>query len=156
MIELLVFLALLALGLGVGRTVERSHYRSIREREARSMGTPAVSFRTLPDDRPVRDAVLVQGGVVISVDYFKRFLAGIRSIFGGEVRAYSSLIDRARREAVLRMRESAPHADLFLNCRIETASIARASGKRTVAGVEVFAYATAIYFEHAVRAETAG
>ena len=41
---------------------------------------------------------------MVSVDYFKRFLAGLRMIFGGRVSSYESLLDRARREALLRMR----------------------------------------------------
>ncbi len=86
------------------------------------------------------------GSVVVSVDHYKRFLAGFRMIFGGEMHSYCSLIDRGRREALLRMRESFREADLFLNCRLETASISKGQGKAT-GTVEVVAYATGIKFQ---------
>ncbi|MCI5128213.1 MAG: hypothetical protein D3907_06860, partial [Candidatus Electrothrix sp. AUS3] len=33
--------------------------------------------------------------------YFKRIVAGLRNIFGGNVQSYETLVDRARREAVI-------------------------------------------------------
>ena len=56
-----------------------------------------------------------------------------------------TLIDRARREAVLRMKESCPEADLVINLRLETSSITKGRGKQ-IGSVEVLAYGTAIYF----------
>ena len=44
--------------------------------------------------------VLVAGSVVISEDYFKRIVSSLQSLFGGRLRSYESLVDRARREAV--------------------------------------------------------
>ena len=85
------------------------------------------------------------GVVVVSIDYYKRFLMGFRKIFGGELRSYSPLIDRGRRESLLRMKESCPDADLFLNCRLETSTISSGKGK-AVGCVEVVAYSTAIKF----------
>ena len=55
----------------------------------------------------VRTSFLVNGSTVVSNDYFKRLLAILRNIFGGRVKAYESLLDRARREAVLRMKDEA-------------------------------------------------
>ena len=89
---------------------------------------------------------LVSGSVVISVDYFKRILAGLRNIFGGNVQSYETLVDRARREAVLRMKESCPDADYVLNLRLETSSIFKGKRKQ-VGSVEVLAYGTAVYFQ---------
>ena len=83
--------------------------------------------------------------MVISVDYFKRFLMNFRRIFGGEIKSYSPLLDRGRREALLRMKESHPHADLYLNCRLETSAISNGKGK-TTGCVEILAYCTAIKF----------
>ena len=68
------------------------------------------------------------------IDYFKRFLAGLRNIFGGTVRSYESLIDRARREAVLRMKEMAGDASVIVNVRIETSNIGMKSGKKVLIG----------------------
>ena len=62
------------------------------------------------------------------------------------MQSYASVIERGRREALLRMQESAPGADLFINCRIETSTISNGEGK-AVGCAEVVAYATAIRFE---------
>ena len=67
----------------------------------------------------IENAELVTGSVVISVDYFKRFVSFLRDIFGGRVGAYESLIDRARREAILRMKENAKGADIILNLKLK-------------------------------------
>jgi uncharacterized protein YbjQ (UPF0145 family) len=95
----------------------------------------------------VASADLVQGSIVISVDYFKRFLAGLRAIFGGRIRSYEPLLDRARREALLRMTEDAVSRgfDAVVNVRLETARLAssRGNGKGT-AGVEMLAFGTAL------------
>ena len=143
---LLLAVFLLALGFFAGKLAEWRHYRSIREREGATLKVPVVSFKTLDAPRPVRDVRLAVGSVVVSADYFKRFLMTFRKIFGGEVHSYSSVIDRGRREAVLRKKESCPDADLFLNCRLATASISNSRG-RDIGCVEVIAYATAIHYE---------
>ena len=143
--EIGVLTVLLALGFVAGKLAESRHYRNIREREQKLLGVPAVSWKTLSDPRPVSEVALTTGSVVVSVDYYKRFLMIFRRIFGGEIRSYASLIDRGRREAVLRMKESYPSADLFLNCRIQTATISNGQGKAT-GTVEVLVYGTAVKF----------
>jgi uncharacterized protein YbjQ (UPF0145 family) len=143
---LLLAVALLGLGFFAGKVAEWRHYRSIREREGLTFKVPAVSFKTIDDPRPVRDVRLAVGSVVVSADYYKRFLMSFRKIFGGEVHSYSSVIDRGRREALLRMKESCPDADLFLNCRLTTSSITNTQG-RDIGRVEVVAYGTAIEFD---------
>ena len=99
----------------------------------------------LGDDREVDHCHLVNGSMVVSVDYFKRILAMLRIFFGGNVQSYETLIDRARREAVLRMKESCPGADQVINLRLETSSITKGKGKQ-IGSVEVLAYGTAVYF----------
>ena len=80
--------------------------------------------------------------MVVATDYFKRVAASLRNLFGGNIRVYESLIDRARREAVLRLKESVPDADMIICLRIETATIG--SGRNKHACVEAFAYGTAL------------
>jgi uncharacterized protein YbjQ (UPF0145 family) len=89
--------------------------------------------------------MLVTGSVVISVDYFKRFLASLRTLIGGRVTSYESLLDRARREAILRMKEEASKlgADKVFNIKLETSSISK-SAKGKVGSIEVLAYGTAL------------
>ena len=152
MVELTIFITLLALGYGVGRYAERRHYRDIKRREALWAHIPALTTEESISDLPVVDSGLVASSVVISIDYYKRILSGFRMFFGGELRSYASLIDRGRREALLRMREQAPDADAFLNVRLETSSISKGQ-KDKVAAVEVMAFATAITYAHEVRSE---
>ena len=84
------------------------------------------------------------GNVVISVDYFKRFVAGLRNLVGGRITTYETLLDRARREAILRMKEQAHGLGGYIvfNVKLETASISKGR-KNTVGSVEVLAYGTA-------------
>lgn len=90
---------------------------------------------------------LVYGSVVVSVDYFKRVLMAFRQIFGGEIKSYAPLLDRGRREALLRMKEAAPDADIFVNCRLETSSIANSNRQNSLSCVEIIAYGTAIRYK---------
>jgi uncharacterized protein YbjQ (UPF0145 family) len=136
----------LFLGYILGKKSEVSHYKSIHRRESDWLSVPALNTKSLDESLSVETSTLVVGSVVVSVDYFKRFLTFFRHLFGGELSAYSSIIDRGRREAILRMKEQAPESDLFLNCRIETSSISKGKKKR-VACMEVFAYGTAITFK---------
>lgn len=150
MIDIAIFLILIALGYFFGRHAEKKHYASIIKREQRFIHLPAISTKHLLSDEAIYKATLAYGGVVISVDYFKRILAGLRNFFGGSVRSYETLLDRARREAILRLKESAPKADQIINLRIETSSIYKGGGK-TIGSVEVLAYGTAIYFNKATK-----
>ena len=72
----------------------------------------------------------------------------MHTIIGGAVKSHESLLDRARREAVLRMKESCPGAHEIINLRLETCPISD-SAAGEVASVEVLAYGTAIYFARA-------
>ena len=145
-INLGVPLLIIVIALIVGSTLERRHYRSIDQREKELGHIPILNGKQYPIDLPVNSARFVSGSVVISYDHFKRFLAGLRMIFGGEVKSYVSLVDRGRREAILRMKEKCVDADLIVNLRIETSSISKGKKKRSIGAVEVFAYATAIWY----------
>lgn len=143
--DLLLFLLLLSLGYVVGRVLEQRHYRSILERERELVRLPAVPSRYPPVSQPHHEQQLVYGNTVISVDYFKRFLAGLRNFFGGRVTPYESLLDRARRESILRMKEMAQAigAEMVFNIKVETASISKGQ-RQTIGSIEVLAYGTAL------------
>jgi len=143
--DLLLFVVLLALGYGIGRMNEQRHYRSIRQRERELAGVLAFGIRFPPDPKTPRDCVLVTGSVVVSSDYFKQFVAGLRTLIGGRMAAYESLLDRARREAMLRMKADAVRhgASLILNVKVESTNVG--GGMRGgVPAMEVFAYGTAL------------
>ncbi len=144
MYDLIIFLVLLSLGYGVGQYAERRHYRSIIEREGRFNALPAIASR-YPPLEPHYEQALVTGSTVISVDYFKRFLAALRNLFGGRVTSYESLLDRARRESLLRMKEQAAAlgAAMVFNVKYETASISKGRGN-SIGSIEVLAYGTAL------------
>ena len=126
---------------------EKKHFQSIHHREQAFLALPTTtSKKPIGHIGPISHAQLVQGNVVISVDYFKRLLATLRNIFGGTVQAYETLLDRARREAVLRLKESCPDADQIINLRLETSSISKGDSER-IGSVEVLAYGTAIYLQ---------
>lgn len=137
-----------ALGYFFGRHAEKKHYKSILEREAGFQKMPSANWKIpFPMKGNIVEAKLVTGSVVISIDYFKRLLAGLRNIFGGRVTAYESLLDRARREAILRMKEQCPHASQIINVRIETSSISKNDRKGGVGCVEALAYGTALIYK---------
>ncbi len=139
---------LIVLGYLVGSARERAHYRSILARERILRDLPIISTRRVPEDfpglGPAPETRMVEGSAVISLDYFKRFLAQLKMLFGGRVTAYESLIDRARREALLRMRGEARAigASVIVNVRMETASISK-GGRGAIGTIEVLAYGTA-------------
>lgn len=143
--QILVILVLLILGYFIGTHLEKKHYQSIIKREELLREIPAIASKILPPDAVNYNQVLVMGNVTISIDYFKRFLAALHNFFGGRVTSYESLLDRARREAILRMKEDAAdrNATLVLNIKYETASIYKGGGK-AIGSVEVLAYGTAM------------
>jgi uncharacterized protein YbjQ (UPF0145 family) len=122
--QFLIIILLLILAFFTGSIAERRHYKSIIRREDALGDIVVVVAKTLPPANPAPATTLVRGSVVISVDYFKRFLARLRMIFGGRIHTYESLLDRARREAILRMQEQARElgASMIFNMRFESGS----------------------------------
>ena len=133
----------------IGSMIERGHFRKIRQREDALHGFPVVSFDTMPEPWNAASAGLVSGSIVISLDYFKRVIAGLRGLVGGRIKTYEPLLERARREALLRMTESAREQgyDAVFNVRLETSRLANSTrdGNGT-AGVEMLAFGTAVKF----------
>jgi uncharacterized protein YbjQ (UPF0145 family) len=147
LVQLVAFVVLLLVGLVFGRASERRHFRDIERREALLRDVLVFSERRPPADREFRDAALVVGSVVIAEDYFKRIAAALRGLVGGRVSVYESLMDRGRREAVLRMKEEARRrgATMVFNVRFETASLSEdLSGRSPMFSAEFIAYGTAL------------
>lgn len=147
LIQLLLPVALLVGAYFIGSAIEKKHYLELRTREHASRRFITVTFPYEPRDEEIVDSTLVTGSVVISVDYFKRFLAGLRMLFGGRIKSYEPLLDRARREAIMRMKEDARaggyHA--ISNMRLETSRIASSSGNnKGTAAVEILAFGTGL------------
>ncbi|HUT13450.1 MAG TPA: YbjQ family protein [Thermoguttaceae bacterium] len=145
LITLGVSAALLILAFWIGGSIESSHFRRLAQRELALSAITVSNLKWLPENWRASDGVLVTGEAVIATDYFKVFVAGLRNLFGGRIRAYETLVERARREAIVRMLEQAQAAgaNVVWNVRIETATIqGKQQGKS--GGVEVIAYGTAM------------
>lgn len=148
MFDLIILLTLLTLGYGFGQYAEKTHYRSIIKREKLLRGIPVIASKFPPMYRKPPKTTLVSGSIVISVDYFKRFVASLRNIIGGRVTSYESLLDRARREAILRMKEQAKSqgGSMIFNVKIETSSISKGR-KNAIGSIEVFVYGTVLILQ---------
>ena len=142
--QLLITIVLVALGYFFGRRAESKHIKSIIEREEIMNQLPAMASRFPPQDGKYHQQ-LVSGSVVIANDYFKTFVAGLRNLFGGKMTTYETLLDRARREAVLRMKQEAQSlgAELIFNVKYETSNISGQYNKRMPV-IEVHTYGTAL------------
>lgn len=147
--QLLIVAFLLALGFGAGTIAERRHFRRLDERERRNGSFLITQLKSFPNYEPGTAAPqLIVAETVVASDYFKTFLAGLRRLFGGEVRSFHSLLARARREATQRVVEQAQSLgyDAVCNLRIETADIGgNASRKKKAAMVAILASATAYH-----------
>jgi len=146
LISLISLVVLLLLGLIVGRARERSHFRNLDERERQLEYMLLTDIKTFPGGADgTRGGTLVMGQAVIATDYLKTFFAGFRKIIGGEMRSFESLMERARREAILRMLEEARDKgfNAVCNLRMGTADIGGVTGARGAVMVEAFATGTA-------------
>lgn len=133
----------------IGTFVEKNHYRKIKKRELGYIKKPIVSLgiKKWPNTAiPVFKSELVAGEVVISGDYFKNFVASIKALFGGKLTTFESLMDRARREAILRMRDRAKNASVIVNVKIESVMIDGNLRKGAIPKCAVIAYGTALTY----------
>ncbi|MEL6500540.1 MAG: heavy metal-binding domain-containing protein, partial [Cyanobacteria bacterium J06623_1] len=74
------------------------------------------------------------------------FASSLRNLIGGRMIVYESLLDRGRREALLRMKEQAIGwgATQVVNVRLETSNIGNQTSGKGLVAIEVIAYGTAI------------
>ncbi|MEL6603822.1 MAG: heavy metal-binding domain-containing protein [Cyanobacteria bacterium J06614_10] len=144
--DLLVFLILLGVGFFVGKHFEQKHYASIKAREKATLHVPIVNFGAKQKLPHAHETELFVGSVVVANDYFKTIAAGLRNLVGGRMVVYESLVDRGRREALLRMKEEAIEwgASQVINVRFETSSIGGQTRGNGLSAVEIMAYGTAI------------
>lgn len=144
-ISLVGVVVFLILGVSIGSMRERAHLASLAQRETASRDMLVTNLRFPTEPETIVSVTLVGGDVVIATDYFKTFVSGYRKLIGGEMRAYETLVRRARREATLRMIENARAmgAREVWNVRIEMPNV---GGLQAQGGVmcEAFAYGTAV------------
>jgi uncharacterized protein YbjQ (UPF0145 family) len=100
------------------------------------------NLELVPGKRVLKHLGLVQGSTVRAKHVGKDLFAGLKNIIGGELKAYTELLQESREEAVARMvkQAEAAGANAVLNVRFATSSI-------TQGAAEIFAYGTAVVLE---------
>ncbi len=84
---------------------------------------------------------LVKGNTIRARHLGRDVMAGLKNIIGGEIKSYTQLLDKAREEAIKRMKEEAKrlNADAVIGMRMTTSDVMQGSS-------EVLAYGTAVKF----------
>jgi len=142
----IIFIILAVIGLVFGSLNEKKHYRNLLANEHCYRHILVFNEKRPPLAVAGQPFHLVQGAVVISSDYFKTMLAGLRSLFGGNLTSYESLLDRARREALVRLKKQAHErgAYMVVGVLFETSTLNQNMGKqKQIVCCEVLAYGTA-------------
>lgn len=144
MYEIGFTLLLLLIGVFFGTRAQKKHIANMGIREAALSHIIVTNLKTLPT---TGQPVLVTGSVVIAFDYFRRFIAGFVMLVGGRITMYEDMLDRARREALLRLLEQADAAGAreVHNVRFEFSRVGSSSrGANVGGGAELLAYGTAV------------
>lgn len=135
-------LVLFIVGWFFGARHERQHFARLKIAE-KALGHIVVSTERFyqPSVAVNSQGELVLGSVVIAQDYFKMVIARVLSIFGKNLTTYETLLDRARREAVVRMRAQAQEKGYnhIYGLRFEVSNINQLGSM-----VEAIAYGTAV------------
>lgn len=137
-LKILIFVVLFGIGWGFGRYAERKHLESLtqKEKQLAHIRIDNNRFQT-----STFSGQMISSNVVISHDYFKYVIANIQNFFGGRLTSYESIVERARREAIVRLKEEALKmgSTEIQGLRLATTELGMQGGM-----VEVFAYGTAI------------
>lgn len=101
------------------------------------------NVEVIPGKRVIRHLGLVQGSTVRAKHAGRDIMAGLKNIFGGELKGYTELLQESREEALSRMQAQAEAvgANAVLNVRFSTSSV-------TQGAAELFAYGTAVVLEN--------
>jgi uncharacterized protein YbjQ (UPF0145 family) len=134
-------IALIVLGAISGTLIEQAHFRNIAKREAETANIASTDLKVFLAGTEPRAG----GALVIAGDALKNFIAYFNKLVGGEISVYETLMRRARREATLRLKESARAKgyNALANLRIENCDIGMMTGKGKPVSVAVVACATA-------------
>ena len=136
--QIIVFVILFSVGWGFGRYNESKHLKELAEQEQQ---LAYISMDTNKFAESPHIGMMISSNVVLSHDYFKYVLASIQNFFGGRLKSYESITERARREAIVRLKQQAQvlGAEHIMGVRLSTTELGMQGGM-----VEVFAYATAV------------
>ncbi len=98
-----------------------------------------TNIETIPGKQIVACQGVVAGSTVRTKHAGRDFMAGIKNIFGGELRGYTELLEESREQAVKRMQQQATQlgANAVVNVRFSTSSVAAGAA-------EIYVYGTAV------------
>ena len=104
-----------------------------------SLNMPFSNTETLPGATIIQSHGVVTGSTVRAKNVFKDIGAGLKNIVGGELKAYTELLQESRNEALFRMCSEAASrgANAVVNVRFATSSVAGGAS-------ELLAYGTAV------------
>ena len=104
-----------------------------------SQGMHLSNTETIPGKLIIASYGLVQGSTVRAKNVFKDFGAGLKNMVGGELKAYTELLQESRNEALQRMMldAQARGANAIVNVRFATSAVSGGAA-------ELFAYGTAV------------
>lgn len=143
--EFIILIATLIFCFTIGRIIENNTIKKLEIEEKRLSNILIFNEKKPSDSLAGCQFHLAKGSVVISGDYFKATIAGIKNIFGGNIRSYERIMDLGRRLSIVRMKQDAESigATMIFNVRIDTAMLNQATGKQGILSAEFFAYGTA-------------
>lgn len=100
------------------------------------------NLESVPGHQITRQIDVVYGSTVRSKHVGRDFLAGLKNIVGGELTAYTELLEESRQEAMQRMiaKAQALGANAIVGIRFSTSNIAQGAS-------ELFVYGTAVVVE---------
>jgi len=98
-----------------------------------------TNIEHLPNKEIIEHYGVVSGSTVRAKHMGRDIMAGVKNIFGGELKGYTELLSESREEAIERMTEQAKSlgANAILNVRFSTSSVASGAA-------ELYVYGTAV------------
>ena len=101
-----------------------------------------TNTETIPGKTIISCHGVVSGSTVRAKHAGRDIMAGIKNIFGGELTAYTELLEESRNEATERMKKQAQQmgANAIVNVRFSTSSVAAGAS-------EIYVYGTAVTVE---------
>ncbi len=100
------------------------------------------NLELIPGRRVVEHLGLVQGSSVRAKHVGRDIMASVKNVFGGELKAYTELLQESREEAMQRLQQQAEAvgANAILNVRFSTSSVAQGAA-------EIYVYGTAVILD---------
>ncbi len=98
-----------------------------------------TNTETIPNKQIIECYGVVSGSTVRAKHVGRDLAAGIKNVFGGELKGYTELLQESRDEAINRMEEQARElgANAIVNVRFSTSSVAAGAS-------EIYVYGTAV------------